>query len=384
MLAAVESLRPRGAFAELRRQASQTIDRLARAAVTLNFGWSQAAGAKAPRGEALPGDEPAGGVEAGDALAYHDQTSVIAALRDLLIVLPAWLISTRPWFALLLFAASLEIIAVLGGAVARMAALDVTRDQRIGVGEAVGYALNRWWSFLITPLAPLGIIFAVALPVVLGGAALFNPPAWGIDIIGAAAFIVALTCGFIIVATALLTALGIHLVYPAIAIDGADLFDAIARAYNYVLNRFARWLFYSLVALIHGAATYLIIAFVLWLTVRAAQLGAGWWVVTETDLGGNRFDAVFPASDFGQPPAPVDYASLDWSGRIAAALLSAWRWLVAGLGCAYLISYYLTANTWIYVLLRRSADGVEAEDAFVPPPDAANASPASPSGKGPG
>lgn len=344
-LARVDALTPRGAFEAGADAAGEACDRLLRAAATFNVGWSD-----------LVSGEPR---DAGD---NPPSNTVVAALRDLVIILPAWLWDQHRTFLILFLLIALIVTSLLGGAITRMAALHATRDERIGLRPAVRFVVARWWSFLLVPVAPLAVIAIVAALMGAGGFILFSLEAWGIDIIAAILFIAAILCGFIIAAAILLTAAGVHLAYPAIAVDGADVFDALARAFNYVLNRPWRWLFYSALSLLIGALGYLLLLLLLLLTFWAVRQFVGMWVFSETALGDNRFDTMLPAPSPDGMSYDVDSAALDWSGRIAAWIMRAWMCLTASVLAAFAISYYFAANTWIYLLLRRSADGVEVED----------------------
>lgn len=370
VLAAIEHLRPRGVFASALDHSLDSFNRLMRAGASLRFGWGQVTGPRSARTQGPPIDGEVGAADnpqlepiSDEAmLAYDDQLTVVASLRDLFVVLPGWLIQTYPvFFGLFLFFA-LIVFSVLGGAVARMAALDATHEEHVGPRTALRYSMARWWSFLATPLAPLVIVLGTSLLLMAGGFVLFNPPEWGIDILGGIVFIAAILCGLIIALTIVLTAGGAHLFYPAVAIDGADPFDALARSFNYVLNRPWRWLFYTTAAMVHGAITYLFVSFVVFALLWVVQAAAGFLVFTGTTLETNRFDAIFPPPRFGQLSYVVDYTALDWSGRIAAWVIRCWNFFVIGLLPAFVFSYYLCASTWIYLLLRRSADGVEIED----------------------
>jgi hypothetical protein len=367
-LSAVQSLGTRGTFDASLKAAIDAIDRLVRAAATFNLGWSQTIAARPAAAEPdLTLAEADGPLPpAAGAMGYHDQTTVVAALRDLLLVLPAWLWDHHRVFLIVYLLLALVACSMVGGAIARMAAMHATRDDRITPREAARYVARRWGSFLLAPIVPVAMLAIAALLMALFGL-LFN--ASGIDVLGGLLFFLILLCGFLVAGTLLLTAAGIHMAYPATAIDGSDVFDALARAFNYVLNRPWRWLFHGLVALIHGAVCYLLLSLVLYLTVWAVQKGVGAWVMTQTELGVNRFEAILPSPGLGQLAYDIDYAGLDGSARIAAFFVRCWMFLVIGLLSAFAISYYLSANTWIYLLLRRSADGVEIEDIVVDPPD---------------
>lgn len=60
----------------------------------------------------------------------------------------------------------------------------------------------------------------------------------------------------------------------------------------------------------------------------------------------------------------VDWAALDATGKVAAGLMAVWVYVLMGVLVAYAISFYIAAQTNIYLLLRQSADGTPTEEIF--------------------
>src|SRR5690606_5540165 len=88
--------------------------------------------------------------------------------------------------------------------------------------------------------------------------------------------------------------LGSSLLFPAMAVEGADAFDAISRAFNYLLGRPWRFLFYWATMLVYGAVTYLFVGLMVYFSLWTTKAFVGWWVFSDTPAGVNRFDAIFP------------------------------------------------------------------------------------------
>ena len=61
----------------------------------------------------------------------------------------------------------------------------------------------------------------------------------------------------------------------------------------------------------------------------------------------------------------VNYANLKWSEDTAAGLISFWVYLTVGLLGAFAISFYFTANTIIYYLMRNEVDATEMDDVYL-------------------
>ena len=83
--------------------------------------------------------------------------------------------------------------------------------------------------------------------------------------------------------------------------------------------------------------------------------------------GVNRFDLILAAPELGVLTPDLGGADLTISGKISAGLVWLWVTLFRALLPAYAISFFITANTWIYLLLRRAADGNELDDVYLGP-----------------
>ena len=51
-------------------------------------------------------------------------------------------------------------------------------------------------------------------------------------------------------------------------------------------------------------------------------------------------------------------------GNIAAVFFAGWLYLVAAAVLGYIVSYILTSNTMIYMLLRKAEDGTEMTEVY--------------------
>jgi hypothetical protein len=83
-----------------------------------------------------------------------------------------------------------------------------------------------------------------------------------------------------------------------------------------------------------------------------------------------RFDAMLKPPQIDRLSYEIDWSDLDGPSKISAILIVAWVYLFVGLLAAYTVSYYYCAFTWIYLLLRRSADGTDFDEMLIdaPPP----------------
>ncbi len=289
-----------------------------------------------------------------------DSGGVIGALASMVIRVPGWLYATHPGFLAIYLLYAFALTSLIGAALCRVAALDACRREHISAFAGLRFALDNWAQVMIAPLIPIGIVVVIRLVLALSGWVFFNLP--GADIVGAILFGLMLLGGFIAAMLLIGFAFGVNLLIPAIAIEATDSFDAVSRAYNYVVGRPWRYVFYTAVMIVYGAVTYLLIGLVvfstIWITKTCLMAGA----VSEVAEGTTRLDAIMPDPLWGRLLPEADWDNLGGLGTVAAALVMVWLKLLIAVLPAFAVSYYFNAQTWVYLLLRRSADLVEFDE----------------------
>ena len=78
---------------------------------------------------------------------------------------------------------ALQLPSIFGGAIARIAAVHVARDEKISIRQALRFSTSKFLSFLSAPIIPLLIIVAVGLVIAVGGF-LCNIPFIGPIVVG--------------------------------------------------------------------------------------------------------------------------------------------------------------------------------------------------------
>jgi len=121
--------------------------------------------------------------------------------------------------------------------------------------------------------------------------------------------------------------------------------------------------FYTLVAAVYGAACYLFVRFfafaLLWVTAGFLQLG----------LRNAKFHAIWPQpSSIGFLGAAAEPQT--WSLWLGAFFVRIWVLMIAGLTVSFIISFYFTANTIIYALMRNRVDGTGLDEVYEGPEEA--------------
>ena len=280
-----------------------------------------------------------------------------------------WLITQHWVFAAIYLLTALVTVGLFVGAIFRIASLHACRDEKISVFQALKFSASKLPSFVTAPLIPLALILALGGLLTLGGLVM-NFPFVGPIIVGAL-FGLALLAGLAI--AFLLTGLigGGPMLYPAIAVEGSDSFDAISRSYHYLFARPFRTGLYGLISLIYGVITYLFVRLFVYVGLSATHMFVKWGVIgggSSLAEGADRLDVLWTAPEFQALWGRGSWAAMSGGDKIAAALIAMWVLPFAALVAAYLISYFASASTCIYLLLRRKVDATDLDEVYVEEP----------------
>lgn len=267
----------------------------------------------------------------------------------------------------LLLAAGLPLLCLslvwgfFGGALSRMAAVDLAGRGRERGTLALGFARRRLLALWGAPLLWAG---ALVVPLLLAWLALLLarlPGVAGSALLAPAIVAVAALALLAVVGTSLVLACAC-LARPAVAADDADLFDAITRSVTYAwggLPRLVGVRLWFLSGVLLGSG---------WRLLRTLLAGAlGLWVL-ERGLGGERLQDLLGvlASGEGLVQAARARPWGDVAGALALGLSGA---TLAALWLADLASRLACARVAAYLVLRRAVDRVEVARLATPPGD---------------
>ena len=262
----------------------------------------------------------------------------------------------------------LAIWSLVGGAITRIASLDYARGESVQLADALKFARKKFWSYFWSPLVPvIGVIF-FALCNVVGGL-IGRIPVFG-EIVVALGFPFALISGFLIVFIGVVGALGLCLMFPTISTEGSDAFDAMSRAYSYVISRPKQFLLYCIINTSYGVICLAVVALAAWIMIKLGFCTVG--------LGmGQKFSAVqsfilqkcniaclgFCTAHSAEPKTAL--VCLDrWSLKFLAGMLIIYVVLIKLAVWTFLTTYWLSAKTVIYFLLRKEIDSTDITDVY--------------------
>jgi hypothetical protein len=276
--------------------------------------------------------------------------------------------------------------ALFGGAITRMASVQVARNDKIGISEAIRFVAARYYSFLSAPLFPLLFIaFMVVLLIVYGF--FFMIPLLGDILVAGLGWPLILLAG-LAMAVVLVGLVGWPMMYATISAEGSDSFDAISRSYSYVYQSPWHYAWYSIVALAYGAVVVFFVGFMGSLVVYLGK-----WGVTQTPFieSANRdpsFLFVYTPTSFHwralllqggtvEGQALVEngvinsqayeklLASMTWYNKLGAWLVTVWLGLFFLLILGFGYSYFWSASTIIYLLMRRKVDDTDLDEVYL-------------------
>ena len=294
-------------------------------------------------------------------------TGVLNSVVRFVFVGPSWALRYHPGYFIPWFILFLIVWSIFGGAITRIAAVHIAREEKLSIRQALKFSAGKFLSFFFAPLIPLGIVFVVGIVVAIGGL-LVNIPLVGPPIVGIL-FFLALAAGFVMTLVLLGTVGGFNLMYPTIAVEGSDSFDAISRSFSYVYARPWRMLFNTLVAIVYGAITYIFVRLFLYMTLSLTHYFVGWWIFRNADNYQPLWPEMWHIPQFSSLPYSPDFPALGGGQWLGALLIWIWVFLTICLMGAYVISYYFSVNTLIYYLLRSDVDATEMDDVYLEQPE---------------
>lgn len=258
------------------------------------------------------------------------------------------------WTMLLVAPFVLLIWGVGGCVISRVAACDVAQGLLVPWVEGRRFAFARTGSILFALAAPLIVVAAIWFLLAVGGWVLFSLP-W-VNVLGGMFYVLFLVASLIGVLVLAAYVAGFPLLVPAIACEGGDGIDAIARAYPYVFGKPLRYAAYGLVAILLATVATTVISYGAERVMAFASGAATTWT-------GERARGVLAAATDTTAGAVPDLPAHE---RATVALVRFWRNLVMVIVGAFAISYFFCSSTVLYMIMRRVCDGQDMGEVWMP------------------
>ncbi|MCH9652969.1 MAG: hypothetical protein K0U86_20430 [Planctomycetes bacterium] len=232
------------------------------------------------------------------------------------------------------------IWSLFGGAITRIAAIQFAQDEHIGFIAALRFSSKRILSLVSAPLLPFaGMGFFWVLCLLIG---LFG------HIPGAGAIIVSLLWGlaflfaFVMSLILLVTLAGWPLMMTTISVEDSDGFDGLSRVFSYLFGRIWYFLWLVIVTLCYGSLCLFFVELLMQLVTYLSYWGVSW------GMGSEETAKLFHQNQ----------------NSIATTISLGWQSILSILFSGFVISFFWSANTVIYFLLRNCDDGTPLDHVY--------------------
>ena len=236
----------------------------------------------------------------------------------------------------------------LGAAICRIAAMQLTRNEDIGIDETFQTSIKSGPACMGAPLLPLIAAILLSTPLcIFGWLIRLDFPLLVLGLV----WIVILILGLLLAVILIGLLLGWPLMWSAIAVERSDAFDAISRAYSYIYQRPLHLAGFVIVSLLLGYVGGEIVSLFVMGAIHLSEWGTSWGTGTER---------LMEITD--SLPKELSDNPLEGMGATGANLIHWWKskWL------AFIPSYHV-AHLWssavgVYLLLRRYVDATEMDE----------------------
>jgi hypothetical protein len=313
------------------------------------------------------------------------------------------------FYLFLILLSNVAVWAFCGGVITRLAAIQLANKGPVTFMQAVRFVAKRYLSYLGAPLVPLLIIGAVVAGLVVYGFVFTVIPLVG-DLLLLGVGLPLVIVGGAIMTVFLVGLVGYPLMYTTLSAEGdqSDTFDALSRSVNYVYQAPWQYLWNWGVAVVYGAAVTLFVLFFVSLTVYVAKWAVGlpagliwqdrkpeylfiyapesfgWRELLTKDspyavqgdwVGVDRDGKPVPKDDATAIRQVYEYKQLDpkayaanradyWYRTWGAWIVCIWLTLAFLMMLGFSYSFFWSAATMIYLLMRKKVDEAELDEVY--------------------
>ncbi|MFL2870077.1 MAG: hypothetical protein ACJZ8O_04940 [Pirellulaceae bacterium] len=251
------------------------------------------------------------------------------------------------WHSILVLA----VWSFFGGAISRIAVVELGRHERVTFGEAIDFGKKKFISGFMAPVFIVISMCVMALPVLaIAALARFE---FGVAIAGLL-WILVIVFGISITVLMLGLLFGWPLMNPAImAEEAGDMFEAVSRSMAYTYQAPLKYLIYSVACFGIGILGYVV---VINFTNAAESVIIHVSGITAGETGAATLEAAAKSHYQSDISGPAAFGS-----RVISSLHIAGRTMAGG----FLFTFFVSAASGIYLLLRRAVDQTPLDDVYV-------------------
>jgi hypothetical protein len=209
-------------------------------------------------------------------------------------------------------------------------------------------------------------------------------------------WVIPLVLGLLISVTLVGLVVGWPLMSPTISAEGTDSWEAVSRSFSYVFQKPFHYLWYALVACVYGAILIFFVGFMGSFMVYMSKWAVALTPATVAPSRDPTYLMVYAPESFEWRPLLLQGAKVDgnpvvqrsnddptrlkidpttlaqykerdwhWWNTVGAGLMALWLGLIFLLVIGFGYSFFWSAITIIYMLLRKAADGAELDEVYL-------------------
>lgn len=241
------------------------------------------------------------------------------------------------------------------GAISRIVAIEYSRGAFLRARDGMAFSLSRFGSIVGAQLGPWAFVALMVLGLAVAGWVLFSLPA--VNTLGALLFPLFLLGAFVTVIVALGALVGCPMLIPAVTCEGVDGLDGVQRVYSLVFANPLRLILYLVFLGIIGGAVLLVADVVIDGSRMLAAGAASAW-------SGAQGEQIFvaPAED----PGPWLLSLFNADPNAPRDIVSIWTGLFGLIVSAVMVSWYASASTLLFLMMRQATTGQERTEVWLP------------------
>lgn len=286
-----------------------------------------------------------------------DLLGTFNAVRSLVIAAPAESFDEYPVSTIVLPLPILLVSCLFIGSISRIVAIEYAHGAFLRARQGMSFSLSHAGSIAGAQLGPWVFVAMLVIGLATAGWVLFSLP--GVSTLGAILYPLFILGAFVAVIVALGTLVGCPMLIPAVTCEGVDGLDAVQRVYSLVFANPVRLLLYLLILGAIGAVALFVFGLVIQGTLLVAASAAAAWSGEQGELillsaaAPEEPDSWFVSLFSADPTAPRGIAGM-WAGLFGLFI------------SALMISWYASASTMLFLLMRQATTGQERTEVWSP------------------
>lgn len=271
------------------------------------------------------------------------------ALRELAYILyeiPAHLWRSTPIMAILIGLLLAFSLALFGGAISRLDAMDTGLNRKETAWTGLEFAWLHFGRFVQSLLVPIGIVALLTGALAILGIP-FNLQI--LDILGGIFYFIAIGLGLLCAILLIGFGVLVPMLLGAVAVERSDAGDAIQRAWGALMTRPAHLALLLGVALVSFAVSLALVDLIVVLALDVAA--TSWGGIIHGSAVGDA--GTFKLLDFTFNTSP---STTMGSSAVASALMGFWETLLTAIVLGYIFSWIATLGTRVFLGMRLIID----------------------------